>query len=445
MRKILISLVLTVGIGVNSFAQITNFFIQTNVCENDSVTLTSGSFVAKPEAIVLYEWDFDNNGTFDLSGPDSVIKHVFTSFGDSAVTLRVTTNLSYTSSVTNIVKVDPNPIAVASFPATGCVDDPVIFNGTGSSVPLGGSIKEFIWDFDDGSATVTGSTVSYSYASANSFLTPSFQVISNNNCTTTVASNLNMAPRPTASFIATVTCLGDSTIFVNTSTKGGANIRSSSWFFNDPLSGTANNITTSGTATVTHLYSNTGTYGDTLIVIDGLGCIDTVIQTDSVVVPLQTLSITSTSGSIIFEGKTTTLGTSDSYANYSWSSGEITPTIVIDTSGIYKVSVTDASGCSLSSSITVKEIQANIVAKNLITPNADGKNDVWKIDDLSSFSFCNVEIYNRWGRLVYYSDNYANDWDGTFNSAPLPEGVYFYTVSCPDEEIGGTGSITLLR
>jgi gliding motility-associated-like protein len=59
-----------------------------------------------------------------------------------------------------------------------------------------------------------------------------------------------------------------------------------------------------------------------------------------------------------------------------------------------------------------------------------------------------VNVYNRWGGLVYHSDNYLNDWGGTYKGSPLPDGTYYYVIEAALP--GGlsstlTGNVTIIR
>ncbi len=80
-----------------------------------------------------------------------------------------------------------------------------------------------------------------------------------------------------------------------------------------------------------------------------------------------------------------------------------------------------------------------------LTPNGDGHNDYWLIDGIDSLSNVQVEIYNRWGKKVWYSynyNNYTNVWDGKDkNQNPLPDGTYFFIVTTG--ELRKTGWIEL--
>jgi gliding motility-associated-like protein len=61
-----------------------------------------------------------------------------------------------------------------------------------------------------------------------------------------------------------------------------------------------------------------------------------------------------------------------------------------------------------------------------ISPNGDGLNDRFIINNLVDYPNHELFIFNRWGVQVFRSKNYLNDWEGTFNGNPLPDGTYFY-------------------
>lgn len=56
-----------------------------------------------------------------------------------------------------------------------------------------------------------------------------------------------------------------------------------------------------------------------------------------------------------------------------------------------------------------------------ITPNGDGINDRWYIQDIATYPQTEITVYNRLGvRVFSHKGNYQNNWDGTFNGKPLP-------------------------
>jgi gliding motility-associated-like protein len=71
--------------------------------------------------------------------------------------------------------------------------------------------------------------------------------------------------------------------------------------------------------------------------------------------------------------------------------------------------------------------------RSLFTPNNDGMNDYWYIPDIEQYGSISVQIYNRFGKLLYKSSAYKNDWDGTYNGAPLPEAAYYYIIKSSEK------------
>jgi gliding motility-associated-like protein len=122
------------------------------------------------------------------------------------------------------------------------------------------------------------------------------------------------------------------------------------------------------------------------------------------------------------------------------------PDLEVTEPGTYTVTVVSTDGCIGIDSMTVLPLP-DIEFPNGITPNGDGKNDVWIIDEISQFPDAVVEVYNRWGQMLFRSVGYVDQWDGTYNNEPLPVGTYYYVIELnhvlyPDAI---TGPITILR
>ena len=81
---------------------------------------------------------------------------------------------------------------------------------------------------------------------------------------------------------------------------------------------------------------------------------------------------------------------------------------------------------------------------NVFTPNGDGKNETFYLENLNSFDHNEVTVINRWGSTVYQSNGYLNDW-----TAPgLSDGTYFYVVKVKNgnaEWLEYKGYITIIR
>jgi gliding motility-associated-like protein len=91
--------------------------------------------------------------------------------------------------------------------------------------------------------------------------------------------------------------------------------------------------------------------------------------------------------------------------------------------------------------------QLNPNFPTVITPNNDGKNDLFVINFLEKiYPDLSVNIFNRWGSIVFESIGYEMPWDGTYNGEPLPMGTYFYRIELNDSEnTVYTGPISIIR
>ena len=115
----------------------------------------------------------------------------------------------------------------------------------------------------------------------------------------------------------------------------------------------------------------------------------------------------------------------------------------------YSVTVTNVYGSSTTLSITVEVMEDwNIVPNNILTPNGDGVNDNWVIENLSSYPNNQLIILDRSNVLIYKKSGYANDWTGLFNGAPLPSGTYYYVLtfdSPSGQKVSKRGFITITK
>lgn len=86
---------------------------------------------------------------------------------------------------------------------------------------------------------------------------------------------------------------------------------------------------------------------------------------------------------------------------------------------------------------------------NAITPNGDGFNDTWRVifdEELLEYPNLEVEIFNRWGSLIYHAKPYKNNWDGRHNGTELPTGTYYYVIKPNRGNLPPvTGSVSIIR
>jgi|GEM_PF-2940854 len=81
---------------------------------------------------------------------------------------------------------------------------------------------------------------------------------------------------------------------------------------------------------------------------------------------------------------------------------------------------------------------------NTFTPNGDGVNDYWKINNVEKYTDALVQVFNRSGQMIFQSRGYAQPFNGTYNGKLLPSGVYYYVVTL-DNGCRVSGNVTILR
>ncbi|RAU84343.1 Ig-like domain-containing protein [Pontibacter arcticus] len=110
----------------------------------------------------------------------------------------------------------------------------------------------------------------------------------------------------------------------------------------------------------------------------------------------------------------------------------------------YTVTTTSQGGCISTDEVTITVIPA-IVVRNAFSPNQDNVNEVWEIENIGKYPEARVEVFNRWGNLVFSSDGYAAPWDGTRNGSELPVATYYYIIYLNKTDKPISGNVTILR
>jgi gliding motility-associated-like protein len=171
-----------------------------------------------------------------------------------------------------------------------------------------------------------------------------------------------------------------------------------------------------------------GTY--ILQVTDGLGCMNAdTIQVNYNPYPIVNLGNDTT---LCLGDERVLRATQDQIATYLWQDGATSSTYVVqEPGGTYSVNVT-MENCSVSDEIFIDyaPCSCNVGIPNAITPNNDGRNDIFHplYEMGCSFTNYNMKIFNRWGKLVFQSSDIDTGWDGTLNGSPLPQDSYLYVV-----------------
>ncbi|WP_158267437.1 Ig-like domain-containing protein [Adhaeribacter arboris] len=111
----------------------------------------------------------------------------------------------------------------------------------------------------------------------------------------------------------------------------------------------------------------------------------------------------------------------------------------------YQVTAYSPDGCSSTDEVTITVIP-RIMVVNTFSPNHDDRNDQWEILNIENYPEAAVEIFNRWGGLIFKStDGYKKPWDGTYKGQDLPLATYYYIIRLNKKSKPIAGSVTLIR
>ncbi|MGW8315538.1 MAG: T9SS type B sorting domain-containing protein [Bacteroidales bacterium] len=112
----------------------------------------------------------------------------------------------------------------------------------------------------------------------------------------------------------------------------------------------------------------------------------------------------------------------------------------------YRVYATNEYGCEEMDSLFIDVIE-ELKAYNVFSPNGDGVNDYFEIDFAENFPDMRVEIYSRWGDLLYSTVGYdsGSRWDGTTRGTEAPVGTYYYIIIPYSGARPITGNVTIIR
>jgi large repetitive protein len=123
---------------------------------------------------------------------------------------------------------------------------------------------------------------------------------------------------------------------------------------------------------------------------------------------------------------------------------QTTPTAVGLSPNIeYTVIVTDSIGCTLTTSVFVEPTIGCFFMANALTPNGDGVNDVWVVGGLEYFPTANVQVFNRWGQVVFESKGYQSPWEGTYKGEKLPVADYYFLIEYDSSKEPLMGTVTI--
>ena len=404
-------------------------FLFEDVCEGEEAVFSNLTTIASGS--LSYLWDFGDGSTSEEVSPS----HLYPSEGTYTVTLTVTSGFACQKVLQQDIEIFPLP--EPEFVADAVCDGfPSIFKNS-SSIPTG-EIVSYSWDFGDGTNSIVQSPTQQYLDNGN--FNVRLLTTSDKGCIEDFTSVAVVHAFPIADFITEDICQGEVSVFENLSSVEQGDI-SYQWDFGDG----------SGSIDIEplHQYDLPGTYNIQLIATTGEGCVDEVTRDLIIFAPPAPFAGVDTTVSKGFSVQLTASGGEI----YSWS-----PVASLSNSNIadplatpletteYEVLVTNEHGCQDVDSVTVEVLDDfKVIATNVLTPDGNGSNDTWMIENIETFGSANVTVFDRWGAVVFQQSGYQNDWAGTAGKDILPDGTYFYIVTFDDSDQVYKGSITIIR
>ena len=404
-------------------------FIASDVCETESVSFSNLSTISS--GTLDFEWSFGDGE----SSTDANPIHFYTDQGTYTVTLQVTSEVGCISIIDKTVSIYPKPITNFSAPSV-CDAKPILFENL--STISSGTIVEYLWDFGDQTNAVVQHP-SKEYLNQGTYQVK-LSITSDQGCKDDLTQEVVVKAGAIANFSVEDICVGSSIEPINESSITSGNL-TYAWDFGD------DNFSVSEKPS--HQYDDFGVYSILLVVTSDTGCKDSIARP---VIVRNSPTIEAGEDATVSQGHTTQLEAQGG-SDYNWepitdlnNSNIANPLATPLETTTYEVQVVDQYGCAGSDEVTVfVEEDFKLVANNVMTPDGNGQNDTWIVDNIETFGDVNVRVYDRWGRAVFEQRAYQNDWGGTSGTDILPDGTYYYYITFDQSEIVYRGALTIIR
>ena len=141
------------------------------------------------------------------------------------------------------------------------------------------------------------------------------------------------------------------------------------------------------------------------------------------------------------------------YLNFTWTPATfindpqiLQPVVSPPVDAVYVLNVTSNNGCGSSTDTVLVKLYKDVFIPNAFTPNGDGLNDTWNIPALNAYPDFVLNVYDRYGGIVFHNSNVNQPWNGNFKNTALPIGAYVYMINlnAPGQPIL-KGTVTIIR
>lgn len=409
-----------------------------NVCLNQAMNFNDLSTISSG-SIASWSWNF---GDSTLPDSNQNPNHVYANPGTYSVSLIVTTNNGCKDTVIKSVVVHPFPDA--QFSSSNVCDGSIVPFNDLSTIPATDTIQSWSWNFGDGSPVFNNQDTSHLYAASGSY-SVHLLVVSNFGCSDSTTKTIVINPNPVVNFSATDTagcellCLSFQDL---SDTAVSTNVQWT-WDIGDGSS-------PSSSQNFDHCYTNDSVFAPnffnvTLTVKSDSGCVGILTKNNYITVyPHPNASFTVLPQTTIITEPDISISNLSVGGNFgNWNFGDLDTSSSFNPhshtyadTGIYTITLITSTlyGCVDTAYETIV-IEPDFVfyIPNGFTPNDDGLNDKFSGKGINIKNY-EMMIFDRWGNLIFYTDDITKGWDGRANhgSEIAQQDVYVYSIKLTD-------------
>jgi gliding motility-associated-like protein len=334
------------------------------------------------------------------------------------------TLISYSISNSCGTTADTQSVMVLPLPDAGVVVSSVPVACLGGTISVSDAVPGGVWSSSSPSiATVDGGGVVSPLSAGTVIVT--YTIIDDNGCTnyaTTTLTISTISPLVITPEITSLKCSGDNNGAINITVSGGSGSYQYLWSEGSTSSSLSALSAGSYSVEVTDLNNGCKDTGTFVLSMPGTITPELTLEPDRCNAGRGSVSIINVSGG-------------NPPMAYSWSSGSVGPSLSGLQSGNYVLTITDANLCVVHYDVVISEDSCDVViVHNAITPNGDGYNDFWIIDNIENYPESDVKLFDKWGDEVFAAKGYKNNWGG----GAVPDGTYYYLVKYDDRVLKGS-------
>ncbi|GAB5538662.1 MAG: hypothetical protein Salg2KO_07650 [Salibacteraceae bacterium] len=430
----------------------TAFGWKNNVCQGDDLPFYDQTLLANvtPGGDQIVSWNWTLNGENFSTNQHPV--YATKTFQDFAVSLTTTTNYGCTTTANNVARIFPLPEAGLTT-ENACEDIETGFTSTSTVVE--GVIAEWLWDFGDGNNTVLENPT-HVYESPGRY-DVKLVVSTTYGCKDSIEGKVTIheAPVPKFSSNPVLGCADLRVSFENESSIGNGDLKYRWYAGGNQFSSLKNPTRVFGNDTLEPV-----SYTIRLVAISELGCSKSIRKVDYITVlpkPKAKFSFSEDEFSM-FEPEVNFNNISEHSVRWQWDLGDgdtvsdFAPRHVYEKSGEYFVNLIawNEYNCpDTAEQFVVLDPITTLYIPSAFTPNGDDDNDVWGVKGFNEGNRFEIRVWDRWGHLVFESDDMNFTWDGKLSDGRLaPIGMYAYHIvyRSSDYKIReATGQFSLVR